>query len=201
MLAPVVNEVVLGADHFGHLPYVQQSPGPEPVLSGDQLVGASEDEDRFTFQHVLVRDAAYEAMPKQLRADLHERLGDIFGDTAGDELVGYHLEQAHRARAEVAPTDPSLDELAVRAAGRLAAAGRRASGREDVPAALNLLERAAVLVPTGRDDSLRAQVLLDVGSLMMSAGRFAEVAAVLDEGVALAAAGADRRIELRIKIE
>ena len=33
-------------------------------------------EDRFSFQHVLVRDAAYEAMPKELRAALHERLAD-----------------------------------------------------------------------------------------------------------------------------
>jgi class 3 adenylate cyclase/tetratricopeptide (TPR) repeat protein len=161
----------------------------------------SRDEERFTFQHVLVRDAAYEAMPKELRADLHERLADTFAEAVGDELVGYHLEQAYYARAEVAPTDPSLDELAVRAARRLAGAGRRAAGREDIPAALNLLERATVLLVGHRDDALRAGILTEIGSLMLSGGRFGEVAAVLDEAEELAAVASDRRTELRIQIE
>ncbi len=26
----------------------------------------------FRFRHILIRDAEYESMPKQLRADLHE---------------------------------------------------------------------------------------------------------------------------------
>jgi class 3 adenylate cyclase/tetratricopeptide (TPR) repeat protein len=161
----------------------------------------SRDEDRFTFQHVLVRDAAYESMPKSLRADLHERLADAFAETAGDELVGYHLEQAYRARAAVAPTDPSLDELAVGGARRLSSAGRRAAGREDIPAALNLFERAAVLLADGRDDALRASILADIGSLLMMGGRFEEVAGALDEAARLAAAEGERSTELRVRIE
>ena len=110
---------------------------------------AAGDEDRFSFQHVLVRDAAYDAMPKELRAELHERLADNYADTAGDALIGYHLERAYYARAEIAPGDPSVHELARRAARRLAAAGKRAEAREDIPAAVNLLERAAVLLVDG----------------------------------------------------
>ena len=37
-------------------------------------VGASE--DTFRFRHQLIRDGAYEGMPKELRADLHERFAD-----------------------------------------------------------------------------------------------------------------------------
>ena len=159
------------------------------------------DEDRFSFQHVLVRDAAYDAMPKEQRAELHERLADNYADAAGDALIGYHLERAYYARAEIAPGDPSVDELAGRAASRLAAAGKRAEAREDIPAALNLLERAALLLIGGRDDALRAEVLLQIGSLMLSGGRFGEVAAVLEEAAALAQNAGSRRLCLRIEVE
>ena len=37
-------------------------------------VGATE--DSFRFRHQLIRDGAYDGMPKQLRADLHERFAD-----------------------------------------------------------------------------------------------------------------------------
>ena len=33
-------------------------------------------EDAFRFRHLLIRDAAYQAMPKEQRADLHERFAD-----------------------------------------------------------------------------------------------------------------------------
>ena len=59
-------------------------------------------QDAFRFSHLLVRDAAYESMPKRTRADLHERFASWLERAAGDrvaeyeEIVGYHLEQAHR---------------------------------------------------------------------------------------------------------
>jgi class 3 adenylate cyclase len=39
-----------------------------------QLAG----EDGFRFRHLLIRDAAYEALPKATRADLHERFADSY---------------------------------------------------------------------------------------------------------------------------
>ena len=30
-------------------------------------------DNAFRFRHLLIRDAAYQAMPKEVRADLHER--------------------------------------------------------------------------------------------------------------------------------
>jgi class 3 adenylate cyclase/tetratricopeptide (TPR) repeat protein len=116
-------------------------------------------EDAYRFRHLLIRDAAYDALPKATRADLHRRFADWL-DTHGtslvelDEIVGYHLEQAVRYRTELG--EPA-DELAAQAALRLAAAGRRALWREDRRAANSLLERALVLTrPQGVD------VLLEV---------------------------------------
>ena len=62
-------------------------------------------EDAFRFRHLLIRDAAYEAMPKEQRADLHERFADwlegVRATGARTEIVGYHLEQAWRYRREL----------------------------------------------------------------------------------------------------
>ena len=84
---------------------------PDPSPSGG--------EDRFSFQHVLVRDAAYNAMPKELRAALHERLADLMDDSGPgrelDELLGYHVEQAYRYRHEVGLLDEHTKQLRLRA--------------------------------------------------------------------------------------
>jgi class 3 adenylate cyclase/tetratricopeptide (TPR) repeat protein len=107
-----------------------------------QLVG----DDAFRFRHLLIRDAAYEALPKSVRAELHERFAGWLDQRGGvaelDEIVGYHLEQAVAYRRELG--QPAND-IAVRAGERLAAAGRRALWREDRRAASVLLERALEL--------------------------------------------------------
>ena len=66
-------------------------------------------EDGFRFRHLLIRDAAYEALPKSARADLHQRLGAWLEEHGTelvelDEILGYHLEQAlaYRVRARFA---------------------------------------------------------------------------------------------------
>ena len=66
-----------------------------------------------------------------------------------DEIVGYHLEQAHTYLMELGPTDERTDRLAEAAADHLVAAGRRARERGDDPAAVNLLSRASSLLPRG----------------------------------------------------
>jgi class 3 adenylate cyclase/tetratricopeptide (TPR) repeat protein len=107
-------------------------------------------EDGFRFRHLLIRDAAYEALPKAARADLHARFARWLEEHGTalvelDELLGYHLERAVRYRGELGqPEDPTLSAAARE---RLTAAGRRALSRLDFAAAVNLLERAATLVP------------------------------------------------------
>ena len=57
-----------------------------------------------------------------------------------DEIVGYHLEQAYRARAELALAGEPELRLARRVGTRLASAGRRAAAHGDASGAANLLE-------------------------------------------------------------
>jgi class 3 adenylate cyclase len=103
-------------------------------------------DDGFRFRHLLIRDAAYDALPKAVRAELHERFGAWIEEKGAlvelDEVVGYHFEQAAGYRAELGLPDPAL---ALRAGDRLAAAGQRALDRGDERAAARLLERALTL--------------------------------------------------------
>jgi class 3 adenylate cyclase/tetratricopeptide (TPR) repeat protein len=111
-------------------------------------------DDGFRFRHLLIRDAAYDALSKAVRAELHARFADWLGQYGSelvelDEVVGYHLEQAARYQAELGQDD-SL--VALRAGDRLAAAGRRALWRRDLYAAANLLERSLALTRLHRFD-------------------------------------------------
>ena len=104
-------------------------------------------DDAYRFRHLLIRDAAYEALPKAARADLHHRFADWLQKHGQslvelDEIVGYHLEQAARYQEELGRSDV---ELAEEAADKLAAAGRTALWRGDDRAARSLLERALAL--------------------------------------------------------
>ena len=100
------------------------------VIRPDQATYA--DDDAFRFRHLLIRDAAYDALPKETRAELHERFADWLERHAAlveqDEIVGYHLERAYRNRFELDSADPALDGLARRAAATLAAASARRRG-------------------------------------------------------------------------
>jgi class 3 adenylate cyclase len=109
--------------------------------------------DAFRFRHQLIGDAAYAAMAKELRAELHERFADWLVDERSefDEIVGYHLERAFRYRNELGPLDDDGHELGARAGSRLAAAGERALLRADMFAAANLLDRALVVLPPGHE--------------------------------------------------
>jgi class 3 adenylate cyclase/tetratricopeptide (TPR) repeat protein len=157
--------------------------------------------DGLQFRHLLVRDVAYESLPKQTRAELHERYAGWLASTAGargrelEELIGWHLERAHRQLAELGPVDARGRELASGAAGRLASAGRRAIGRGDLPAAVNLLERAIALLPAGDHD--RLHLLTELGEALVLKLEPDRAAGVLDE--ALAAADRDGDAGLRAR--
>jgi class 3 adenylate cyclase/tetratricopeptide (TPR) repeat protein len=122
-------------------------------------------EEGFRFRHLLIRDAAYHALAKATRAELHARFaGWLEEHGAGlaelDEVLGYHLEQACRYRAELGlPIEAELAEAARR---RLTAAGRRAQLRQDSGAALTLLARAAEFVPPAEIDLALEIGLIDV---------------------------------------
>jgi class 3 adenylate cyclase/tetratricopeptide (TPR) repeat protein len=110
-------------------------------------------DEAFRFRHLLIRDAAYSAMPKEARADLHARFAAWLERVAADhvqeyeEIIGYHFEQAHRYRAELGPVDDRCRELGEAAARHLYESGKRASDRGDLSASIKLLGTAIELMP------------------------------------------------------
>ncbi len=107
------------------------------------------DDEAYRFSHLLIRDAAYDALPKTRRAELHDEFANwLEHQDAGfvelDQIAGWHLEQAIRYRAEIGL--PPQPDLAARAADHLASAGRAAGGRMDLRAAETLFRRALALV-------------------------------------------------------
>jgi class 3 adenylate cyclase len=175
-----------------------QVPACLAELEAKQLVaGAGWDgfDSTYRFQHVLIRDTAYEALLKRARATLHERFvawaeernRESGREAEFEEILGYHLEQAHRYLGELGPHDQHSVELGRRGAEKLASAGRRAFQRGDMPAAGNLLGRAAALLPA--QDPRRHRLLPMLAEAVMEAGEFASAEALLDE--ALTAVGED----------
>jgi len=141
------------------------------------------DEEAFRFRHLLIRDAAYDSLPKETRAELHEAFAGWLEQhgtlVEQDEIVGYHLERAYRNRAELDSADPRLDDLARRAAARLSVAGRGAEVRGDAAAMCGLLLRAASLLPEG--DSQRLEAILGLAEPLNVAGRGDEAHAAAAE--------------------
>jgi class 3 adenylate cyclase len=156
------------------------------------------------FRHLLLRDATYDAIPKQARAELHERFAVWIERMAGprlreiEEIVGYHLEQAWRYRVELGIVDARNQRLAAAAARRLGAAGRRALGRGDLPAASKLLERAVGLLPAG--DPGGQELLVELADVLVSTGEFPRAEALLDQVAAAAADHGDERLAAHARV-
>ncbi|MBI3781909.1 MAG: nuclear transport factor 2 family protein [Deltaproteobacteria bacterium] len=135
------------------------------------------------FHHVLIRDAAYRRLLKGTRAELHARFADWVTARADatdhDETIGWHLEQAHQLLGELGPLDAAGRALGERAAQHLAAAGRRALARDDLPVAANLLGRAVDRLDV--DDAARADLALDWCEALLAAGDVGPAAQAIDE--------------------
>jgi class 3 adenylate cyclase len=156
-------------------------------------------ENAFRFHHALIRDVVYAGITKETRADLHERFGTWLEqrEEGAEEIVGYHLEQAHRFRAELRPADPELPGLAQKAGDHLAEAGIRAWKGADSPAAVNLLSRGAALLT---DVPQRAETLWELG-VAQRTNDLDAAAATLSEALASAEEAGNRRVALRARIE
>ena len=133
------------------------------------------DEAHHRFQHIMIRDTAYDGILKRARADLHERFvvwaDEVNRDRGAEfeEILGYHLEQAWKYLSELGPLDDRGRAIGVDGARRLASAGRRAFARGDVPAAANLLGRAAALLP--EDHPERMRLLPEHGEALLLTGQ------------------------------
>jgi class 3 adenylate cyclase/tetratricopeptide (TPR) repeat protein len=159
-------------------------------------------DDVFRFRHLLIRDAAYEAISKEARAELHERYADHLETFSGeqlsefDEIAGYHLEQAFHYRAELGQPDDAGRALGARAAKRLGAVGQRALRRSDLHAAVTLLGRAVALMPPG--DPRAANLRCDLAFALRDYGHLEQAEAAL--GPILDAPGGDPGVRARAEL-
>ena len=161
-------------------------------------------DEAFRFRHLLIRDAAYEGIPKEERSQLHERFGGWLERTAGDrvaeyeEIIAYHLEQAARYRAALGPLDPRARRVGERAAEHLLSAAGRARARGDPSATAHLLRRAADLLPA--EDARRAEALPALAEALIDRGELAEAEEVLNGAVETATRAGLERAEWRARV-
>jgi tetratricopeptide (TPR) repeat protein len=117
---------------------------------GDSTIAG---EREFGFKHILIRDVAYERLPKGRRAELHVRFSEWITRLPAPEnelieILAYHLEQACRLAREVvqSPVAPPVAEAA-RALGR---AGEKAERRGGIREADRYYARALDLIEDAR---------------------------------------------------
>jgi class 3 adenylate cyclase len=153
-------------------------------------------DEAYRFRHVLIRDAAYQGLAKRTRSELHERVAGWLEQVVGErvleygEIIAYHLEQAYRYRVELAPPDAADSALALRAGTLLAEASRRAEARADLSASVDLLERAAALLPHEVD---RRLLIGQVAPNLLFAGKGPRAEALLQEALGEAQEAGDAR--------
>jgi len=149
-------------------------------------------EDAYRFRHLLIRDAAYDAIPKSARSEFHRVFADWLEGVAGDrvaeqqEIVGYHLERAYRYREELRL--PEDRELRLRAGRALGAAGARALHAGNLRAAVDLLTPSADLV---QGDRSALRILCDRASALFEIGAREDSATVVAQLAAAAASVGD----------
>ena len=179
--ASVIGETFwLGAVEFLHSNGTD-IPAALGVLTGRDIVrpqptSTMAGESEYAFGHALMREVAYQRIPKARRARLHERCGDwIARATGGDddhvEFVAYHLEQACRLARDVgrsAGTPPVL-----RAVTALKRAGNKAMNREGLREAERFFARALDVVGDGFPE-VRAEVALSRARALWSLGQMDE---------------------------
>ena len=145
----------------------------------------------YAFKHILIRDVAYDRLPKGRRAELHVRFTDWLSEVPGAEaefieIAAYHLEQACHLAGQIArsPIDPPILD----AAAALAGAAEKAQRREGLREARRYYDRALALLGEGfRERSLelrlaRARTRTYLGELQQASKELAELA---DEALSL----------------
>ncbi|MEO7150410.1 MAG: adenylate/guanylate cyclase domain-containing protein, partial [Burkholderiaceae bacterium] len=113
-----------------------------------------ESDARYRFHHHLVRDTVYNGLLKRARATMHiefvrwaDRVNaDRDRALEFEEILGYHLEQAHACLRDLGPLDAIGLAVGADAGRRLSNAGRRAFARGDMHAAASLYRRSVGLL-------------------------------------------------------
>jgi tetratricopeptide (TPR) repeat protein len=158
------------------------------------------DEEEFSFWHVLVRDVAYQQIPRATRGRKHVQAAEWIEHTAegrlGDhaEFLAHHYSQAlELARASGAGDPAGLEERFVRFS---VLAGDRAMNL-DVGAAEASYRRAIAAVVEPR---ARAAVLAKLAEALSELGKLVDAEAAYEEAVGLLGQPGDEREEAFAKL-
>ena len=136
-----------------------------------QRQGSMAGEAEYAFSHALVRDVAYEQIPRSRRSERHEAVAGWIESHGRTEDHAEMLAHHHLKALEYAQADGEQRlELARRAIGALQEAGDRALSLNAYPAAARYYEQALGLVPEGEDERTRCDLLLALGDADGRAG-------------------------------
>jgi class 3 adenylate cyclase/tetratricopeptide (TPR) repeat protein len=137
-----------------------------------------EGDAEYGFWHALVRDVAYQQIPRARRAAKHLAAADWFEVTAGEQVeeLAYHTGEALTLAEAIGDTELQA-VVRPRAARYALLAGERAIGL-DAARALSLLDRARSL--TSDDDPL---VLLRWAQAARQSGRLPEAVDALEQAI------------------
>ena len=133
-------------------------------------------EDAFRFRHLLIRDAAYQAMPKEQRAELHERFADwLDGGRAASGWPSTRRSSRTTSSRRTgtgrssAPRTSRARESRRRAAEHLYASAVRADERGDLIAARGVPRADRT---SSRTTRLRANALLLLAEVLHEVGEY-----------------------------
>jgi tetratricopeptide (TPR) repeat protein len=145
----------------------------------------------WRFRHGLLRDVAYDSLPKRERQRLHLAVAEgLERDEPGrwPQAVAYHLEQAAWAALDLNPADRQLADRAVKALGR---AADQARWRLESRTAIELYERALALSgPESKWDVPQARMLAGIGEAHYWLGEFDVALAALTRALNIGQADA-----------
>jgi class 3 adenylate cyclase/tetratricopeptide (TPR) repeat protein len=158
-------------------------------LEAEELLEQEDDHpDVWRFRHGLVRDVAYESLPKRERQRLHTLVADgLSGDPEAasrhPRSIAYHLERAALAALDLNPGDRTLADRAVEA---LATSGRIALEGPNIRNAEQDYQRALDLAGPERSWGVReARMLASLGEARYWLGEFERAAPVLEQALRL----------------
>jgi class 3 adenylate cyclase/tetratricopeptide (TPR) repeat protein len=169
-------------------------PRPEAIkaLEDSELIVRDRERDgAWRFRHDVLRDVAYESLPKRERGRLHVQVAEGLEKRDHDrypQSVAWHLEQAALAALDLEPGDRTLAQRAVKALWR---AGDLARRRMESRTAIDLYERALALSGPEKAWGIQeARILSAVGESRYWLGEYDEAERTLSRALELG--GKDR---------
>ncbi len=141
-----------------------------------------QDQEEFAFHHALVRDVCFAQIPRAQRVGRHVRTAEwLEGVGSADGLIGQHLAEAFRYRAELRQVDSYALALARRSVHFLVSDCRRALRCVDRSTAERQIGRVvSVLTTCGQGAPLNDLPLMErTGKLLIAMGRWYDAVTLL----------------------